>query len=225
MRIRVLENGPYLVEGDVPLLEKAIRSGEHGYSWETLREIPHSERYTLCRCGGSKNAPFCDGASHKRFKGKERADRRAFDERAETKEGPGMVLADDGRCSLSRFCHREAGRPWALLEKSDDPAIRDEIVRACNDCPSGRLAAIIDGTEIDEPVEPEIWIIQDPGKGVSGGIYVRGRIPIIGADGFEYEPRDRAVLCRCGRSGIMPFCDASHINCMYRDDRKRRLRG
>lgn len=220
-QIRILEKGPYVVRGNVPLFEKAIRPGEHGYVWEDVREVPHEATYALCRCGNSRSAPFCDGRSHRMFRGRERADRRTFDERAERREGPGMVLADDGRCSLSRFCHREAGRPWALLPGSDDPAVRDEIVRACNDCPSGRLAAIVGGTPVEEPLEPEIWVIQDPEEGVSGGIYVRGRIPVFGSNGETYEPRDRAVLCRCGRSGDMPFCDASHISCKYRDDRRR----
>lgn len=220
MRIRVVEKGPYIVEGNVPLYEKAIEPKGGGYVWRDIREIPHGEVYALCRCGRSRNPPFCDGASHKRFKGRGRADPRPYDERCKVTEGPGLTLKDDERCSLSRFCHRKAGRPWGLLPGSDDPVLAEEIVRACVDCPSGRLTAIAkDGTVLDEECEPEIWIIQDPEKRVSGGIYVRGRIPITGPGGEEFEPRNRAVLCRCGRSGDMPFCDGAHISSMYRDDR------
>ncbi|MDO5862149.1 MAG: CDGSH iron-sulfur domain-containing protein [Thermoplasmata archaeon] len=220
MRIRITENGPYIVEGNVPLFEKAIRPKDGGYVWEDIREIPHGEVYALCRCGRSRSAPFCDGSSHKRFRGKEKADTRPYDERCRTFEGPGLVLKDDERCSLSRFCHRAAGKPWALLPGSDDPVLAAEIARACIECPSGRLTAIdLAGKVLDQAEEPQIWIIQDPEKRVSGGIYVRGPIPIVGADGREYEVRNRSVLCRCGRTGDMPFCDASHINAMYRDDR------
>ena len=222
MSIRITENGPYIVEGDVPLFEKAIEPRDGGYVWRDVREIPHGEVYALCRCGRSGGAPFCDGKSHKRFRGKERADTRPYEERCIVREGPGIVLQDDERCSLSRFCHRAAGKPWALLPGSDDPVLAHEIAMACVECPSGRLTALTKAGEVlDEECEPAIWIIQDPEKRVSGGIYVRGRIPIIGADGREYEPRNRAVLCRCGRSGDMPFCDAAHINSMYRDDRRR----
>ncbi|HVY84069.1 MAG TPA: ferritin-like domain-containing protein [Caulobacterales bacterium] len=44
---RVLEGGPYAVRGDIRLNGEAI-----GY------------RATLCRCGQSKNKPFCDGSHH-----------------------------------------------------------------------------------------------------------------------------------------------------------------
>lgn len=226
MRIRIVENGPYIVEGNVPLFEKAITYDEDaGYAWRTVREIEHGPVYSLCRCGKTSDPPFCDGGAHKRFKGREVADRRPFDERCDIHEGPGIVLKDDMRCSMSRFCHRKAGTPWKLLDRSDDPAVLEEIVRGSLECPSGRMLLVRpDGSIVDECPEPAIWIIQDPGKNVSGGIYVMGGIPIIGSDGFEYETRNRAVLCRCGRSRNMPFCDAVHINGMYKDSRNRKDR-
>ncbi len=224
MSITVTENGPYMVKGDVPLFEvKITYNDKDGYAWEILREIEHEEIYALCRCGKSKDAPFCDSESHKRFKGKEKADRRTFDERCQRSEGPDIILEDDLRCSMSRFCHRKKGSIWELLPKSDDPEIREEVIRGSLECPSGRVQIRnMDGSIIDERPEPAIWIIQDPNRMVSGGIYVMGGIPIISADGFEYEPRNRAVLCRCGVSDNMPFCDSKHINNMYKDDRRRR---
>jgi CDGSH-type Zn-finger protein/uncharacterized membrane protein YozB (DUF420 family) len=43
------KNGPYYVAGDVTL------QGSEGVAPR------FADRYTLCRCGGSKNKPFCDG--------------------------------------------------------------------------------------------------------------------------------------------------------------------
>jgi CDGSH-type Zn-finger protein len=48
------ENGPYLITGGIDLIGESIRWGD-GAS---------REHYTLCRCGASKNKPFCDG-THK----------------------------------------------------------------------------------------------------------------------------------------------------------------
>lgn len=221
--ITITENGPYIVRGDVPLKEASIVRIEGGYGWRIVREIPHGETYALCRCGRSRNAPFCDGSSHRRFDGRERADRRPFSERCDRFEGPDLVLEDDRRCSLSRFCHRDAGTPWKLLPASDDPRIREEVILGCVGCPSGRMVLRDpEGNLIDRPSEPEIWIVQDPGKGVSGGIFAMGGIEMIGTDGTPYERRERSVLCRCGASGDMPFCDSSHINRMFRDDRNRK---
>ena len=47
--ITVSKDGPYEVMGDIQLLA------------QTSGEGASTERYTLCRCGGSKNKPFCDG--------------------------------------------------------------------------------------------------------------------------------------------------------------------
>lgn len=50
-RITIRENGPYRVEGDVPLFDH-----------EGNRiQPPKPGGYSLCRCGGSAKRPFCDG--------------------------------------------------------------------------------------------------------------------------------------------------------------------
>ncbi len=46
----VAPNGPYVVTGGPELLDTARGEGAS------------TERFTLCRCGGSKNKPFCDGS-------------------------------------------------------------------------------------------------------------------------------------------------------------------
>ncbi len=47
--IFVSPNGPYVVSGAPDLLETVRAEGAS------------TEHFTLCRCGGSKNKPFCDG--------------------------------------------------------------------------------------------------------------------------------------------------------------------
>jgi CDGSH-type Zn-finger protein len=48
--VTVSKNGPYIITGGIELIG-AIHFAE-GAS---------KEHYTLCRCGASKNKPFCDG--------------------------------------------------------------------------------------------------------------------------------------------------------------------
>lgn len=49
-RIAVTKDGPYAVQGNCELVEARWAQG-----------APR-DRYTLCRCGASKNKPFCDGS-------------------------------------------------------------------------------------------------------------------------------------------------------------------
>ncbi len=48
-QVLVSRNGPYYVTGGVELENEARGEGTS------------EEHYALCRCGGSKNKPFCDG--------------------------------------------------------------------------------------------------------------------------------------------------------------------
>jgi CDGSH-type Zn-finger protein len=219
MKIKITKDGPYLVSGGVPLTEKIITPGEKGYEWKDGRKLPQAESYALCRCGHSKNPPFCDGTHAKvAFSGEETASKTEYANRAKTTQGPALDLMDDGRCAFARFCQRKSGSAWELVAHSDDPAVKEEAVLAAGGCPSGRLTAVSKTKEALEPeYEGAIEMIQDPQKDCSGGIFVKGNIPIESSDGEMYEVRNRVVLCRCGGSKNKPFCDSSHVKLKYKD--------
>ena len=48
--ITATRNGPYAVTGGIELIGVTFGDGAS------------QEHYTLCRCGASKNKPFCDGS-------------------------------------------------------------------------------------------------------------------------------------------------------------------
>lgn len=218
--IIITENGPYIVRGGVPLIEKRITHTSEGWQWAEGRDLPQKEVYALCRCGKSKDAPFCDGTSHKRFKGQETADRRTYAERADRLEGPGLTVLDDRRCSKSYFCHTKTGSTWEMLPRTDDPDIKARAVKACLDCPSGRTVPVDkDGTVLEEELPQQITVVQHSYDRVCSGIYVTGGIPLVSHDGFQYDIQNRMMLCRCGNSRDKPFCDATHINSRFRDSR------
>lgn len=74
------------------------------------------------------------------------------------------------------------------------------------------------GESIEPKYEPAVVLIEDPGKGCSGPLWVRGGVQIVGADGFAYEVRNRVTLCRCGASQNKPFCDGSHASIGFDDE-------
>jgi len=44
-----------------------------------------------------------------------------------------------------------------------------------------------------------------------GPLIVRGSFRLVDQDGNEIDPGRRTIaLCRCGKSGIKPFCDGAH---------------
>lgn len=49
-QITISKNGPYHISGEIVL--------QHDL------QPPATEHYSLCRCGASKNKPFCDGSHH-----------------------------------------------------------------------------------------------------------------------------------------------------------------
>ncbi len=222
--IKIMENGPYIVTGNVSLEEKIIIENEKGNFYEQGQKYPALqavESYALCRCGHSKNMPFCDNSHASQFfNGKETASKKSYLSLANQFEGPDLLLTDqENLCAFARFCHSEHGNVWELTRNSDEPILREEAVNDARNCPAGRLIAWDKETiEPNEPVfEPSIVIIQDPGRNCSGPLWVRGGIPIESSDGTIYEVRNRVTLCRCGESKNKPFCDASHVSIEFSD--------
>jgi len=218
VKVFIQAGGPYRVEGDVKLTLQRIVPEGRGYRYETVGNIPHGKTFTLCRCGKSDNPPFCDGAHLGcSFHDAEIASRSPFQLRARRQVGPGIDLLDDDRCAFARFCHTEKGNIWEMVKHSDDPAIRDLVVRAACDCPTGRLVAVDKktGEHIEETYEPEIVVLDDVEQEAGGPLFLKGYIQLFSADGTRYEVRNRMALCRCGRSEETPFCDAAHLTFDY----------
>jgi len=214
-KIKIRKDGPYEVSGGVPLEQDVMISGNDGipYEWDAGKKYPVQDKYLLCRCGESKNPPFCDGShSHVDFDGTETAGNVPFLEEAKTFEGEGLILKDAGSlCAHAGFCDRAFGI-WTLVDNSHVPDARDTAIEEAADCPSGRLVVWDkDGKEIEPEFKPAIGlVIEDPVEGLTGPLWIRGGIPIEGCTGTKYEVRNRVTLCRCGKSANKPFCDGTH---------------
>jgi CDGSH-type Zn-finger protein/truncated hemoglobin YjbI len=205
-RIELTEHGPYRVTGDVAICDTAgnlLRQG--GIS-------------CLCRCGGSRNKPFCD-ATHGRkgFDGSESADHSSIAERRDTYRTDGLTVYDD-RSVCAHFGQCTSRLP-AVFRAAEEPFVdahaapAAEIADVVGGCPSGALAFAVgvDPLPVERDERPSITPIVD------GPYRVRGAIQVVGVDGRAYEARARQTLCRCGQSGNKPFCDGSHWYAGFRD--------
>jgi CDGSH-type Zn-finger protein len=221
-RIKIVKNGPYIVNGSVPLnREVAVPGAIYPVKWEKGEAYQTKERYSLCRCGKSTEMPFCDG-SHSRinFDGTETASKSNYKENCKRFTGPGIDLDDAEKlCSGARFCD-VAGGTWDLTEKSDNPKSRAIAIQQACDCPSGRLVAIdkTDGKPIEPAFDKSISVTDDPSANASGPLWIKGGVPIESSDGSVYEVRNRVTLCRCGQSKNKPFCDGEHLNGFQAND-------
>jgi CDGSH-type Zn-finger protein len=221
MQISVKENGPYLVEGSVPLARQTIVTDNAGDSVEWLEgdEFEARATYKLCRCGQSGTKPFCDG-SHARvgFDGTETASRLPYLQEARVQRGPTWNMTDvPSLCASGRFCDPN-GSVWRLVKEEGATAALQTSCQA-GLCPSGRLVVWDKHTNValEPQFEPSVGLIEDPLQGVAGPIWVRGGIPITSADGETYEVRNRVTLCRCGGSNNKPFCDGTHGSIGFTD--------
>jgi CDGSH-type Zn-finger protein len=215
-----ITDGPYVIEGEVPVVRTSQVETDHGepVAWAPDEAIESGATVMLCRCGRSADKPFCDG-SHKRgepFDGTETADRGPSADRRKSYAGVGMVLTDDrSLCEHAGFCGNRYNNAWRMTRETDDPAVREHLISMVKLCPSGALEYALE--EGDPPIEPElptsVAVVRD------GPLWVRGGVRIAGADGVEYETRNRVTLCRCGQSTNKPYCDGTHAEIGFTDPR------
>ncbi|NLL55611.1 MAG: iron-binding protein [Clostridiales bacterium] len=212
-KIKIVKDGPYIVQGDIPLVEREITPDGNSYKLVDKEVYKTGKVYTLCRCGKSKNPPFCDGQHAKEnFDGAETCNKLNFLERAQKITGAEIDMYDDGRCALARFCHRPNGDAWELVESSDIPQNKEQAIIAASECTAGRLVVCDkQGNNLNFKYQPEIEILQDPENNVSGPIGVKGSVELQSSDGTIYPKQERYALCRCGYSKNKPFCDCSHV--------------
>lgn len=217
--IKVTKDGPYIVYGQPKIIQETITTDENGvsikYTQDQSFEIKGMET-ALCRCGHTKDAPYCDGTHEEiDFDGQETASFRPIMEGAEAIKGPNYTLYDnENYCAFARFCDAD-GRIWNLVSvgrpETDMLAVRE----AC-DCPAGRLMMADKHGKIIEPdFAKTISALEDGGLKISGPLWIKGGIRVESEDGRSYEIRNRQTLCRCGASGNKPFCNGAHASIKF----------
>ena len=219
-KITVSKNGPYLVSGSLPIDQQEVACDKDGnpLEWKQTGKLKAPENCALCRCGESSMKPYCDGSHVKaNFDGTETASREKYEDRAMAIKRPELVLTDvEDLCMAAGFCHRKGGT-WALAKDAKNPESKKLAIQQSCDCPSGRLVAWENGKPVEPKFQPHITLVEEPEKGVSGPLWVKGGVQIESADGKKYEKRNRVTLCRCGKSENKPFCDGTHVSIGFKD--------
>ncbi|MEZ0268831.1 MAG: (4Fe-4S)-binding protein, partial [Nitrososphaeraceae archaeon] len=182
-KILPLPNGPYYLINDMQ--PKVV------YNLQNFKGEPLSTTVgiALCRCGASKNKPFCDGTHN--VIGFSSANR-TLDENDDTKKTaikdkrrnyPGKeITVHDNRkiCSHAAECvnnlssvFKLGSRPWI----NPDASKMNDIVDVVRRCPSGALSYSIDGVEYRDPEEqrnPIVTVLKNGPYHITGGIELIG---------------------------------------------------
>ncbi|MDW0152770.1 MAG: CDGSH iron-sulfur domain-containing protein [Nitrososphaeraceae archaeon] len=214
-KILPLPNGPYYLINDMQ--PKVV------YNLQNFKGKPLSTTVgiALCRCGASKNKPFCDGTHN--VIGFSSANR-TLDENDDTKKTaikdkrrnyPGKeITVHDNRkiCSHAAECvnnlssvFKLGSRPWI----NPDASKMNDIIDVVRRCPSGALSYSIDGVEYRDPEEqrnPIVTVLKNGPYHITGGIELIGENIQFG----EGASKEHYTLCRCGASENKPFCDGAH---------------
>jgi CDGSH-type Zn-finger protein/uncharacterized Fe-S cluster protein YjdI len=220
--IKALPNGPYYLIND---LQPKIVNNLLNSKGEPLGTITG---VALCRCGQSKNRPFCDGThSTIGFSSKnETADKNDNSNIIIIKDirrdytGKDITIHDNRRiCSHAAECvnnlssvFKFGSRPWI----DPDGAKFDDIINTVRKCPSGALSYSIDGVEFRDPKEqgiPTVTVLKN------GPYHITGGVELIGDD-IQFgqgASKEHYTLCRCGASENKPFCDGAHRKINFED--------
>ena len=208
-KIACLPNGPFYLLNDVTPASVPNLCRANGESCASVRGV------ALCRCGGSKNKPFCDGTHGTNgFTDKKIADDSR--NRRVSYAGVRITIHDNrGICAHAGYCtdrlksvFRMGQEPWI------DPngASTEEIIATVEQCPSGALSYSIEAVEYrDHARDPMVTITNDGPYAIAGGI------ELIGVTFGDGASKEHYTLCRCGASKNKPFCDGTHWQVEFRD--------
>ncbi len=218
-KIEIECDGPYHVEGNIPLVRKTQVVSEFGepLTWKKEEVIDAGGSYNLCRCGQSHDKPFCD-CTHLEigFDGTETADTSTTAERQEIIPGGTKIVVkrDYSLCMDSGFCCTRLTNIDKMVAATGDPQARELVMAMIERCPSGSYTFALEegGEEIEPDLPVQIAVtteITDDGP-IAGPLWVTGGIPIERSDSQPFETRNRVTLCSCGLSKNKPLCDGAH---------------
>ena len=214
-KIMPVSNGPlYLINSQTPRIIENLKNS---------REEPISKivSVALCRCGGSKDKPFCDGTHRSLgFSCENKNGPQTGEDRRKDYVGKDITVHDNRRiCSHSAECVRNlesvfrlGQRPWI----NPNGASIESVIETVKKCPSGALSYSTDDIEYRDQVDRKPLV----GVEKNGPYQVQGRIELVGINNWgKGASKEHYTLCRCGASNNKPFCDGSHLQIRFRDDK------
>lgn len=224
-KIQPLPNGPYYLINDVQ--PKVV------YNLQNFKGEPLSTTVgiALCRCGASKNKPFCDGthsvigfsSANKTLEENDDIEKIVIKDKRRDYPGKEITVHDNRRiCSHAAECvnnlssvFKLGSRPWI----NPDGSKMNDIIEVVRRCPSGALSYSIDGVEYRDPEEqrnPTVTVLKNGPYHITGGIELIGENIQFG----EGASKEHYTLCRCGASENKPFCDGAHKSSKFNDGLK-----
>jgi CDGSH-type Zn-finger protein len=218
-KILPLPNGPYYLLNDTNSKIVENLQNSNGEPLSTVLGI------ALCRCGASKNKPFCDGThSIIGFSSKNDENKKnAIKDKRKDYIGNNMTIHDNRRiCSHAKECvnnlpsvFKLESRPW--IDSKGAPV--EEIIQTIRKCPSGALSYSIDGVEYRDQKDrkPMVTVSKDGPYIITGGIDLMG--DNNNSQFGEGSSKEHYTLCRCGASANKPFCDGTHNVINFKDDK------
>lgn len=178
------------------------------------KEVKVGRVVALCRCGQSRNQPYCDG-THVKIKFDGENDSECIGGNKGYKHGNFEVLFNVKLCSHNEACIK--GLP-TVFNRHQKPwiQVREDEVETCIDvikqCPSGALSYRLNGVEVSKWKESSSVEVQHNGP------LVCTKVELECSDILQDEVNDdHYVLCRCGKSTNKPFCDGNHYG-LYFDE-------
>jgi CDGSH-type Zn-finger protein/uncharacterized Fe-S cluster protein YjdI len=119
---------------------------------------------------------------------------------------------DSSKCIHSRTCvlsHPDVFVPnvvGAWIHPDAQPL--EELIRIGQNCPSGAISVVRNGTTsgafVDSnspPIVNTLRVRENGPLAIEAQLFIRG----------QAQANPRATLCRCGMSQSKPFCDGSHV--------------
>jgi CDGSH-type Zn-finger protein len=208
-KLAALPNGPYYLFASTEATPVANLQRQSGAQCSTARGV------ALCRCGGSKNKPFCDGThSSNGFTSANTAD--ATKNRREVFAGKGITIFDNRAiCAHAGVCTDNlktvflyGKEPWI----DPDGANVQEVIDTIRKCPSGALSYDINGVQPAPPRREPMVTVTD-----NGPYAITGGVELMNVEFGDGASKEHYTLCRCGASKNKPFCDGSHWAVNFRD--------
>lgn len=202
--IKAFVDGPLVVNG----LEKcANKNGP----------VETKAKMVLCRCGQSANKPFCDGTHSKIGFTSAKESPRNKDQHDHYR-GKNITIHDNRSiCAHAGYCTDQLAEVFRIrLEPWVDPDADSlaAIIATIKQCPSGALSYSVEGSEADSGGQQASVFIAPNGPYV-----VSGNIDFDDAGWAEGANKASFTLCRCGASKNKPFCDGSHWDIKFSDDK------